>query len=400
MSTEQQAPVWARPEAFLGKPISGAFGFQDTKGRRHKADSLGALIKLIEKSKLGVDLVWCPEFEHFIAPEELVGLRKTLVKRRAYWARNDISDGKRLSILMGVAFLWASYAAYTNSQGNWKYVVESPTVAITSIMLLIFGLVPWYEGWKELRKQSSRDAAYWRKEVADARFDSWLNGQTAPFTLVLLGLMLVTGVSQWIGAGSMDWASIAVDKLGLQKQTSPAGADPWWRYFTAALVHGNLVHWLMNFAALRYLARRAEVLARWPQMLIVFVVSAFAGGIATAYFLSETPSVGASGGILGLLGFLLVFETLHRELVPNSARKRLMAGLILVGVMGVVGFSFIDNAAHLGGLIAGMVYAAIVFPSSSSVTRPEILKQDRLVASVALIILMATAAYCAFALLV
>ncbi|MFC5051693.1 rhomboid family intramembrane serine protease [Rubritalea spongiae] len=399
MSTEQQAPVWARPGAFPEKPVTGAFGFQDTKGKRHQADSLKSLVKLVEKSKHGVDLVWCPEFEHFIAPEELVGLRKTLVKRRSFWARNDISDGKRLTLVMGAAFLWASYAAYSNSQGNWSHVIESPAVAITAIMLLIFGLVPWYEGWKELRKQSSRDEAYWAKEVADARFDSWINGHVAPFTLTLLVLILVTGASQWIAAGSFDWGSEAVEKFGLQKQMSAAGVDPWWRYFTAAMVHGNLVHWLMNFAALRYLARRAEVLARWPHMVTAYVIAAFVGGMTTVYFQPNVPSVGASGGILGLLGFLLVFETLHKALVPKSARKRLLAGLVLVGVMGGVGFSFIDNSAHAGGLIAGMAYAAIVFPSSSSVTRPSILKKDIFVGGGALVILIATTVYCAYRLL-
>lgn len=399
MSTEQQAPVWERPEAFPEKPISGAFGFQDTKGRRHSAESLNALSKLIAKSKLGVDLVWCPEFAHFIAPEELAGLRKTLVKRRLDWARNDIADGRRLSLLMGAAFLWAAYAAFSNSMGDWRFVIESPTVAITAIMLLIFGVVPWYEGWKELRKQSGREKAYWQKEVADARFDSWLSAHIAPYTLALLGLLLITGCCQWIAAGATNWAPVTVEKLGLLKDTNTQGGDPWWRYFTASLVHGNLVHWLMNFAALRYLARRAEVLARWPHMLIVFLSSAFVGGIATVYFQPGTPSVGASGGILGLLGFLLVFETLHRELVPKSARKRLLAGLVLVTVMGALGFSFIDNAAHAGGLVAGMGYAAIVFPPSSSVYRPKILARDRVIGWVALSLLALTTAFCAFRLL-
>jgi len=49
-------------------------------------------------------------------------------------------------------------------------------------------------------------------------------------------------------------------------------------------------------------------------------------------------------------------------------------------VMGVLGFQFIDNAAHAGGLIAGMAYAFIGFPVSKSPRRPSILKQDRLIA--------------------
>lgn len=393
MSTEQQAPVWARPEVFPAKPVTGVFGFQNTKGKRIAADSLKELKKLIENSKHGVDLVWSPDSERLVSPEELTELRGVLVKRRAAWARNDITDGRRLSLVMGVATFWAGYAAYSNSGGDWGDVINAPTVAVTAIMLLIFGLVPWYEGHKELRKTGKRDGMYWQKEIEDARFDSWLGQHLAPFTLVLLLMMIVTVSAQWFGTGGIDWAGETVKKVGLLKQTSPDG-DIWWRYLTAPLVHGNLVHWLMNFAGLKYLARRAEILARWPHMVMVFLISAFVGGMTTVYFMPNNPSVGASGGILGLLGFLLVFETLHKRLVPKSARKRLLAGVMMVALMGILGFSFIDNAAHAGGLLAGMAYALLVFPSSASVNRPAILKQDLVAGGVALAILILATAWC------
>lgn len=394
MSTDLQAPVWARAEIFPAKPISGVFGFQDTKGKRIAADSLNDLISLIKKSKNGVDLVWSPKDEHMIAPEELSSLRPVLLKRRADWAYGDIADGKKLSLIMGGALVWSIYSAYANNQGDLSAVGNTPSVAISAIMLLIFGLVPCYEGWKELRKSSSRSDDYWQKEVDDARFDSWLGQQRSPFTFALLILMLITGVAQWCASDGFDWSSESLSKIALLKETVPGG-DVWWRYLTAPLAHGNLVHWVMNFAGLRYLAKRTESLARWPQMILVFIISAFVGGMTTVYLAPSVPSVGASGGILGLLGFLLVFETLHKKLVPKTARKRLLAGLVMAGVMGVLGFSFIDNAAHAGGAIAGMVYAAIVFPFSSSVVRPDILKRDLVAGAVALLALAAAAIGCA-----
>ncbi|MFC4993692.1 rhomboid family intramembrane serine protease [Rubritalea tangerina] len=391
MSTDQSAPVWARPDVFPARPTTGVFGYVDTKGRRHSAKSLHDLQKQISDSKKAVDLVWTPKSDRLVVPEEVESLRPILEKRRATWARNDITDGRRLSLVMGVATLWAVYASYTNSGGSWDAVIHAPTVAVTAIMLLIFGIVPYYEGWKVLRKAGKRDEVYWQREIADARFDSWLSTHLAPFSFILLAIMVVTCCAQWFGAGSSHWAEESVRKVGLLKQN-----DPWWRYLTAPLVHGNLVHWLMNFAALRYLARRAEILARWPHMILVFLLSAVVGAMATTYMMPKIPSVGASGGILGLLGFLLVFETLHRELVPKSARKRLLAGLVLVAVMGAVGFSFIDNAAHFGGLVAGMVYAVIVFPPSASVHRPEILVKDRFVGMGAIGVLLAASMWCVY----
>lgn len=395
MSTQQQAPVWAREEVFPAKPTTGVFGFQDTKGKRVAADSQNDLIALIKKSKHGVELVWARDRAHMVAPEELHFLRPVLSKRRSEWAHGDIADGKKLSLIMGAAVVWAVYSAYVNSQGDWRAVLNTPTVAITMIMLLIFGLVPWYEGWKELKKSSRRDEGYWQKEVEDARFDSWLSLQRSPFTFILLVLMLITGVAQWYVSSGVDWSLSSLSKVALLKQSEPGG-DVWWRYFTAPMAHGNLVHWVMNFAGLRYLAKRTEALARWPQMILVFLVSAFVGGMATVHFAPAVPSVGASGGILGLLGFLLVFETLHKKLVPKTARKRLLAGIVMVAAMGLLGFGFIDNAAHAGGAVAGMIYATIVFPFSSSAVRPEVLKRDVIAGVLALLALVAAAVTCAW----
>jgi len=99
---------------------------------------------------------------------------------------------------------------------------------------------------------------------------------------------------------------------------------------------------------------------------------------------TPATSVGISGAVSGLLGFLLVFESLHRPLVPSPARKNLVAMLIIMAVIGGLGFRFIDNAAHAGGLLTGAAYAFLVFPKSSSPHRPGILGRDRVVGGIGL----------------
>jgi len=96
---------------------------------------------------------------------------------------------------------------------------------------------------------------------------------------------------------------------------------------------------------------------------------------------------------MGWLGFLLVFETLHARLVPRSARRRLLAAVFLTALIGLLGHRFIDNAAHAGGLFAGMLYAAIVFPKSSSVYRPRSTMTDLIGGGFAFAICFASAGF-------
>jgi membrane associated rhomboid family serine protease len=79
-------------------------------------------------------------------------------------------------------------------------------------------------------------------------------------------------------------------------------------------------------------------------------------------------------------------------LIPRRARKRLLAGVLLTALIGLIGYRFIDNAAHGGGLLAGMLYAAIVFPRSGSALRPRTTATDRIAGALSLAALSAAAA--------
>jgi membrane associated rhomboid family serine protease len=254
-------------------------------------------------------------------------------------------------------------------------------VGVSLLLALILGAIPWYRGWKEERlwRSAGDDTT---EHVAEARFESWLGMQRAPVTAVLIALTVLVGLLQVVLPGE-GW-----ELAGLVKDAVRGGER--WRLLTAPWLHGHPVHWFVNAGALAYLGKRCEALARWPHLLSVFLIAAWLGGEASVWLVSKA-SVGASGGLLGLLGFLLVFETLHRKLVPVSARRRLLAGVLVTGLLGLVGFQFIDNAAHAGGLVAGMVYAGVVFPPSVSPLRPRALRRDRVVGSLAGVVLVGSA---------
>ena len=388
-SVEADVPVWAGPDAFPSKPSGqGDFGFIDSKRNVHAAEAVEDLAKKVRHSRNAVDLVWFPESDRLIVPEEIPALHQPLRARQGNQAEVSLSDGKRMGFVFGVITLWTLYAAWKNGGERLEALYSHQLTGLAAMLFVFFGVLPFYEGWKVKRHLARTQASDLAREIPEAQFEAWLHRQRIPATWFLLGSLLVCGIVQVY----VDWGrahfEASIIQAGLLKQVTlqyPGQVDggAWWRLLTAPMLHGNAIHFLMNAGGILYMGRRAETLARWPHMLIVFVAAAWAGGVATSYWIPDKISVGASGGLMGLLGFVLVFEFLHSRLVPRPARRRLIAGLVVMMIIGLLGISFIDNAAHAGGLLAGMSYALVVFSASASTRRPESMKRDILVGMIA-----------------
>ena len=392
-SEELDLAIWQRDEAF--PPAGEGFGWVDRKGGKHPCASLEELSRKIREDRDSVlDLVWTPDSEFCRIPEEIEAFTEPIQEVRKRWAVDDLADAQHR--LMRFGFILAAFLAYMVYQvrGNpasaiYEVLLKSTYVGMALLGFLIFAFIPWYQAQKrtrEIRNQGGKAVPV----VPLIRFETWLALQKSPVTWVLLGQIIAVALVQMYLDKSIMVFHGSVEKAGLVKPAYFGGE--WWRLLTAPMLHGGIVHLVMNGLGLLYLGKRVEVFARWPHVAMVFLFSALVGGEASARFM-DAPSVGASGGLMGWLGFLLVFETLHSKLVPRSARRRLVGGVIMTGLIGLVGYRFIDNAAHFGGLLAGMAYAAIVFPKSGSVMRPRITKTDLIVGSVSFLVIAASGAF-------
>jgi membrane associated rhomboid family serine protease len=174
----------------------------------------------------------------------------------------------------------------------------------------------------------------------------------------------------WIDAwGGPMAAKHSVGGAGLVKEAVRHGEV--WRLFTAALLHGSFEHFLFNAAALFGLGRMAEALAgRW-RMAAVFGVSALLGNVFSFLAAPRGVSVGASGGLLGLVGFLMVVGYRRKTLLPPGFLRVFGINLALVVVMGVVARSMVDNAAHFGGFAAGTILGAFMAPPHGGLPLPD-----------------------------
>ncbi len=136
-----------------------------------------------------------------------------------------------------------------------------------------------------------------------------------------------------------------------------------WQLASYAFLHGGLTHLAFNMFGLWMFGSELERIWGSRRLGIFYAVSVLAAAAmqlaVTAVLGSHAPTVGASGGLFGLLiGFAMVFP--HRKIVPLLPPIPMPAWLFVtlyglveltLGVTGTV--SGVAHFAHLGGLLGG-----------------------------------------------
>jgi rhomboid protease GluP len=137
----------------------------------------------------------------------------------------------------------------------------------------------------------------------------------------------------------------------------------WWRLLTNVFVHGGIIHIAFNMWCLWYLGKLAESLyGRWTYAAI-YLICGVGASLSSAAWHPYTPSVGASGAIFGLAGALLAGFKLGEFSLPRSALSgtlRSLGAFVIYNLIFGAAISGIDNAAHIGGLVTGLIVGALV----------------------------------------
>jgi membrane associated rhomboid family serine protease len=159
--------------------------------------------------------------------------------------------------------------------------------------------------------------------------------------------------------------------IGLDRSIDLAGFDKpaflnqheYWRILTGAALHGGLLHLVMNSYAFYSFGGIVEMLTNRAHLAIVFLLSAVGGGLLSLAFVPDGTSIGASGGIIGLIGYLLVYAFRRRQFISAEFRKSLLINIGFILIYGLVLYQIIDNYGHIGGLVTGAIYGLIQVPS-------------------------------------
>ena len=134
----------------------------------------------------------------------------------------------------------------------------------------------------------------------------------------------------------------------------------YWRFITCIFLHANLMHLGVNAFSLFIFGPTAEVFFGRIKFLIIYLISGV-GGSATSYVFIDPRSigVGASGAVFGVLGSIAVYYYLNQHIYGKYGRG-MMGGIAMIVLLNL-GFGFtvqgVDNWAHIGGLLSGILAA-------------------------------------------
>lgn len=138
-------------------------------------------------------------------------------------------------------------------------------------------------------------------------------------------------------------------------------AGEYYRLFTCGFLHGGIIHLVLNMIALYSVGPIVEKYFGKIKYIIIYLVSLLLSSVFS-YKLSESVSIGASGAIFGLLGSLLIIGLLNRNRISQSFVRSII-NVIVINL--IIGFTIpnIDNFAHIGGLLGGVIVTYIFIKS-------------------------------------
>jgi membrane associated rhomboid family serine protease len=273
-------------------------------------------------------LIGSPGALHYLPPIFVVDIAKDALWSARKGSRNAVVVAALMLLIFGAASLVSARAS---------------SAALVALFLVVALWVDYRCLNSKLENIQERSLFIWHMRAPR---------KARVFALVCLFLGLAMGFIQCYSIQFRGGMEASFKLYGLEFELFESGE--YWRILTGSFLHYSFAHYLVNFVLLLISASLAFSLIKWWSFLIFFIFSTFAAFTQWALGGNDLPSFGGiSGGVYGLLGFVVACGVVRPILLPAGLAV-LVANSSVLGIAGAWLMSaHAANAAHLGGLAVG-----------------------------------------------
>lgn len=204
--------------------------------------------------------------------------------------------------------------------------------------------------------------------------------------IVYLNVLVLTAMVA-MGISPLDPTADQLIQWGGNVRFLTLGGEPW-RLLTACFLHIGMVHLFMNLNALIFVGYIIEKQIGSLRFGLAYLLTGLFASVISVYWNDNIISAGASGAVFGIYGLYLVLLVFN--VVEKSIRKTFLASIVLFVLYNLLyGFAKegIDNAAHIGGLISGILVGLIFIPGLKTTSSLLLKRLSPAIAFVALLAL-------------
>lgn len=239
---------------------------------------------------------------------------------------------------------------------NWHRLAEGYDNEIVVVDELTNRVI-YFSPASELLARQIQSILEYKQEVKEKEFKKARNGIGIITTVLIITNVIMYIFTAFLSGNIFDANIYVLIGLGAKENTLIAQGE-YYRFVTAMFLHGGIIHILSNMYALSTLGPTIEKAFGKIRYLLIY----FLGGIisiAASYIFSEDVSIGASGAIFALLGAVLVLAIRARN---RLGKEMIRSVLSVIAINLFIGFSLpnIDNFAHIGGLISGILISSVI----------------------------------------
>ena len=222
----------------------------------------------------------------------------------------------------------------------------------------------WAEEIDKLRNQTTETVTEHVKQSEEINKVMNLAGSRLYITYGIIAINVVVFILMAInGAGIFDANGLVHIRWGSNYTPLTLTGD-WWRLITSTFIHFGIIHLVMNTYALYMAGVYLEPMLGKTRYIVAYLSTGIIAGIVSLWWHKDSVnSAGASGAIFGMYGVFLAL--LFTNLIPKQVRTSLLQS---IGVFVVFNLIYgmkagIDNAAHVGGLVSGVVIGFVYYSS-------------------------------------